>query len=76
MVQRSASWQRYDCVYAGTLTYDNGDELTGTFENGSLTEEHVVMYKWRDGSVFNGWFRNNQPNKGSVTHANGDKWEI
>lgn len=34
------------------------------------------MYRWRDGTVFNGWFRSNQPNKGSVSHSNGEKWEI
>lgn len=58
------------------MTYENGDELTGTFQDGQLNEEFVVMYRWRDGTVFNGWFRNNQPNKGSVSHSNGEKWEI
>lgn len=55
----------------GTITYENGDELTGTFTDGNLNEEYEVKYKWRDGSIFNGWFHNNQPNKGTVSLTNG-----
>jgi hypothetical protein len=56
------------------MTYENGDELSGVFTDGLLDEREVVMYKWRDGSIFNGWFTNGEPNKGTVSRPTGEKW--
>lgn len=56
----------------GTIYFfDSGDELSGTFYDDLLSEDAVVMYRWKDGSVFNGWFRGGVPNKGSIARPNG-----
>ena len=51
---------------SGTLKYSNGDFFTGTFRHGRINESMNCSYKWVDGSVFNGWFKNNKPDKGTV----------
>jgi len=57
----------------GTILYELGDEMSGTFRDGVLSENEVVSYKWSDGTKFEGWFKEGKPHKGTVTWPNGQK---
>jgi hypothetical protein len=44
----------------------NGDQFTGCFRHGRMDESMNCQYKWANGNVFKGWFKNSQPDKGTI----------
>lgn len=44
----------------------NGDEFRGCFRHGRIDESMNCQFRWVNGNVFNGWFKNWQPDKGTI----------
>lgn len=43
------------------------------FRDGLLNDNEVATYRWSDGTVFQGWFKEGKPHKGTVTYPSGQK---
>lgn len=53
----------------GTLKMSNGDQFSGNFRHGRIDESLNCSYRWINGSVFKGWFKNGQPDKGTIKNT-------
>jgi hypothetical protein len=50
--------------------------MTGLFQDDVLQYNELINYRWVTGSVFQGWFRDGRPHKGTVTWSDGRQTEI
>jgi hypothetical protein len=56
-------------INIGTLKMSNGGQFTGCFRHGRIDESMNCRFRWANGNVFNGWFKNCQPDKGTIKNV-------